>query len=88
MKYAHQDRRGTPWTTLLLTTLLAIAPAWADDDKPAAAAQAAKLETQADELEARTTKECLNVAAASRPLCREQLGRAVARLRNRAQRLR
>ena len=88
MTHIHHARRSPPLLALLLTTMLAATPAWANDDEQPAGAQAAGLETQANELEAQTAQACLKVAAPSRALCREQLERAVARLRDRAQRVR
>ena len=75
-----------PLLVFLSAAVLVVAPAWAFDDAQTGAAQVAGLETQASELEARIDKECLKVAVAARPLCRKQMGQAVARLRDRAQR--
>ena len=88
MNHPRLYQRRAPLRALLFTTLLAVAPAWAIDDDQAAGAKAAGLAAQANELEAHAEKECLKITPRSRPLCREQIARAVARLRDRAQRAR
>ena len=79
---------SAPLRALLFATLLVVAPAWAIDDEQAAGAKAAGLATQANELETQASKECLKVTAPSRRLCHTQIARAVARLRDTAQRVR
>lgn len=86
MKHRRLGPRLTPLFIFLSAALVAAAPTWALDDDPAAGAQTASLETRANELEAQIEKECVKVAAPARPLCRKQIGQAVARLRDRAQR--
>ena len=86
MNHIRLGQRRTLFCALLSVTLLVGAPALAGDDDQLAGARAAELESQASELEAKVEKECLKAAVAARPLCRKQLGQAVARLRDRAQR--
>ena len=88
MNDTRLHHRSVPLRALLFTTLLVVAPAWAIDDEQAVGEKAAGLATQANELETQASKECLKVAAPSRPLCHTQIARAVARLRDRAQRAR
>lgn len=86
MNPIHLGQRRTLFCALLSVPLLASAPAFAGDDDQLVGAHAASLESQASELEAKVEKECLKATVAARPLCRKQLGQAVARLRDRAQR--
>lgn len=86
MNHTYLDRRLTLLRLFLSAALLAVAPVWAQEGDQAAGAQAAALENQASALEATIDQACLKAAVPARPLCHKQMGLAVARLRERAQR--
>jgi hypothetical protein len=86
MNHTSMDSHLARLRVFMAAALLAVAPACALADDEIAGAQAAGLEIQAGELEAKIAKECLKVAVPARPLCHKQMGQAVARLREQAQR--
>lgn len=73
---------------LLVLSLFGVGNAWATDEASSADTKAAALNQRAAQMQANDDKECLKVPPAARPQCREQLARAMQRLRDRAVRVR